>query len=53
MRFDVGDWIIPFGDTKIAHYDWPGNEPEPIGATYTRVGTKHHFAFEIGLGFRF
>ena len=54
VRFDIGDWIIPFGDTKIVYTDY-GPEPDylPIGNHYTRMGTKHHFAYEIGLGFRF
>jgi len=53
IRFDIGDWIIPFGDTKIVNYDWPANDLLPPSANYTRIGTKHNMAFEFGFGFRF
>jgi len=50
LRFDAGDWIIPFGDTKIINDYGPGPEYSP---NYVRLGTKHSFAYEIGFGFRF
>jgi hypothetical protein len=54
IRVDIGDWIIPFGDTKIVHTEY-GPEPDflPVGTNTTRIGTTHNFAFEFGFGFRF
>jgi len=43
LRFDIGDYIIPFGDAK-AH--------DIYGEEY-RMGTRHNFAVGFGLGFRF
>jgi len=56
-RIDLGNWIIPFGDTKVLTYelgqpDEQGNIPV-TGTNYTRIGTKHNFAVGLGLGFRF
>jgi len=39
VRWDIGSWIVPYGDTKEAAF---GN-----------IGTKRYFAFEVGLGVRF
>jgi len=43
VRFDIGDWVIPFGN-KEAHSIY--------GDSY-RAGTTHNLATEFGLGFRF
>ena len=44
VRMDIGNWIIPFGD-RVA-YSSEHND-------YRRAGTKHNFAMEFGMGFRF
>ena len=49
IRLDVGDYIIPFGDTKTPirdGTDTPGN-------LYHRLGTTHNPAIEFGMGIRF
>jgi len=43
VRMDIGSWIIPFGDRMA-------NSPD---RGVFRVGTKHNFAMELGMGFRF
>ena len=54
VRLDLGDWIIPFGDTKIVHnYYGDGPEHPLIDTQYTRIGTRHNFAVSFGFGFRF
>jgi hypothetical protein len=52
IRIDLGDWIIPFGDTKTPYPAVTKPSPESPD-TYTRIGTKHNFALEFGLGFYF
>ena len=44
VRMDVGSWIIPFGDRMA--YSSEHND-------HRRAGTRHNFAIEFGLGFRF
>ena len=52
LRVDVGDWIIPFGDT-MTPYSYDGSFV-PEGSSFnTRIGTKHNFVMELGFGFRF
>jgi hypothetical protein len=43
VRLDLGDCIIPFGNTT-----YPSAEGQPI-----RLGIKHNLLMEFGLGFRF
>lgn len=43
IRLDVGDYIIPFGNTEA---------PSMYG-DYYRLGTVHNLATEFGLGFHF
>jgi len=47
-RFDVGGWMVPFGNTLVlSDYE---SDHSPI---YKRLGTQHFFAIEVGLGVRF
>jgi len=47
-RFDVGGWMVPFGDTLVLS----GNGPDG-SHIYELLGTQHFFATEVGFGFRF
>jgi len=43
LRLDIGDYIVPFGNTKTLS----------IYGDHYRLGTTHNLALEFGLGFRF
>jgi len=52
IRFDGGDYIVPFGDTKTQYTRY--NPEDSFYIEYSpRLGTTHNLGVGFGLGFRF